>query len=193
MARVLSEHEQNIVNLIKPLRTANYQADYNWDILETSIAKLGAAYGGLELNPDFQRGHVWAPSQQQHFIENCLRGVVGSDGFLIQFNCPDWSELLNVETDLPAGLQCVDGLQRYTAVTEFIKGNVKPFGLTADVLKNTQFSPKRFHMKVAIHSFTRRADLLEHYLSINAGGTPHSANEIERVRGLLELAKGDAA
>ncbi|EJH4818704.1 hypothetical protein LDZ95_23610 [Pseudomonas aeruginosa] len=47
----------------------------------------------------------------------------------------------------------------------------------------------RIHMKIAIHDFTRRADLLDHYLSINAGGTPHSADEIERVRGLLAQAK----
>ncbi|MEN1450680.1 hypothetical protein, partial [Pseudomonas aeruginosa] len=47
----------------------------------------------------------------------------------------------------------------------------------------------RIHMKIAIHDFTRRADLLDNYLSINAGGTPHSADEIERVRGLLAQAK----
>lgn len=185
MARQISDHEQHLISVIKPLATAKWQADYRWDDLERSLAKLGSDYGCLELNPDFQRGHVWTPEQQVHFIENCLRGVVASNGFLIQFNCPEWSDP-NPDTDLPSGLQCVDGLQRYTAVTEFVKGNVKPFGYTAEELQGTQFAVYRFHMKVAVHSFTKRSDLLEHYLAINAGGTPHSPAEIERVRGLLK-------
>ena len=80
---------------------------------------------------------------------------------------------------------CVDGLQRYTAITEFVKGNVKPFGLTAEQLKGTQFSVNRFHVKVAVHNFTQRSELLNHYVSMNSGGTPHSAEEIARVRALL--------
>lgn len=191
MTREISEFEQRALSIIKPLRTAKWQADFRWDRLEDSIASMGNDYGGLELNPDFQRGHVWTPAQQVHFIENCLRGVVASNGFLIQFNSPSWNDDSS-ESDLPPGLQCVDGLQRYTAVTEFVKGNVRPFGFTAQELSRTQFSPIRIHMKVAIHDFTSRADLLDHYLSINAGGTPHSAEEIARVRDLLEQAKAKA-
>ncbi|MFU5648574.1 DUF262 domain-containing protein [Pseudomonas aeruginosa] len=103
---------------------------------------MGKDYDGLELNPDFQRGHVWTPAQQVHFIENCLRGVVASSGLLIQFNSPSWNDDAS-ESDLPPGLQCVDGLQRYTAVTEFVKGNVKPFGFTAKEISRTQFSAMR--------------------------------------------------
>lgn len=187
MAREISEFEQHALSVIRPLRTARWQADYNWDDLEDGLARLANHHGGLELNPDFQRGHVWTLAQQTHFIENCLRGVVASSGFLIQFNCPGWLEDAP-GSDLPPGLQCVDGLQRYTAVTEFMKGNVKPFGFTAEQLFRTQFSPRRIHMKVAVHDFARRADLLDHYLAINAGGTPHSAEELERVRGLLAQA-----
>ncbi len=188
MAREISDFEQQALNIIKPLRAAKWQADFPWHRLERSIANMGADYGGLELIPDFQRGHVWTQAQQTHFIENCLRGVVPSSGLLIQFNSPTWNEDVT-DSDLPPGLQCVDGLQRYTAVTEFVKGNVKPFGFTAEELAGTQFAPARIHMKIAIHDFAYRADLLEHYLSINAGGTPHSAEEIERVRGLLADAK----
>jgi len=188
MVRNTNDLEQQLADIIKPLRTAKWSADYRWDTLERSVTKLGNDYGSLELNPDFQRGHVWTQSQQVYFIENCLRGVVAASGYLLQFNCADFSDE-GADSDLPSGLQCVDGLQRYTAVTEFVKGNIKPFGLAADELAGTCFSPKRMYMKIAIHDFTRRADLLEHYLALNAGGTPHSAEEIERVRGLLAEAK----
>lgn len=180
----MSEQELFLTSIIKPLSTANWQADYRWDKLEDSIGRLAESYGELEMIPDFQRGHVWTQAQQTHFIENCLRGVVASNGYLIQFNCPHWNEV-EPNSDLPTGLQCLDGLQRYTAVTEYVKGNVKPFGLSVTDLDGTRFSSKRMYMKVAIHGFTKRADLLAHYLALNAGGTPHSPAEIERVRGLL--------
>lgn len=188
MARDISEKEQALAALIKPLQTAKWQCDFRWSDMGESIAKMAADYGDLEMCPDFQRGHVWSQDQQVHFIENCLRGVVASNGFLIQFNCPSWGDW-DEPTDLPAGLQCVDGLQRFTAVSDFVKGNIKPFGIDVAELAETPFSPKRFFMKVAVHGFNRRADLLEHYLAINSGGTPHSASEIERVKALLDTAK----
>ena len=192
MSRAISEFEKHALTVIKPLNTAKWQADFSWDTLERDLARFCSRYGELDLNPDFQRGHVWSVDQLTHFIENCLRGVVAGSGYLLQFNCPDWSEGQS-QSDLPPGFQCIDGLQRYTAVTEYIKGNVKPFGFTAEQLSGTQFSPGRFHMKVAVHDFTRRADLLEHYLALNAGGTPHGAEEIERVRRLLAAARLSAS
>lgn len=189
MTRETTSFEKHLHELIRPLRTARWSADYRWDMLETSLAKLGADYGGFELTPDFQRGHVWTPAQQVHFVENCLRGVVPVSGLLIQFNCPQWGDDDDLDSDLPPGLQCIDGLQRYTAITDFVKGNVKPFGLDAEQLIGTPFSPKRLYVKVAIHDFKRREQLLTQYLDLNAGGTPHSAEEIERVRSLLAEAK----
>lgn len=189
MARELTDYEKQLHDLIKPLRTARWSVDVSWAHLERTLADLGVDYGGLELVPDFQRGHVWTPAQQCHYLENCLRGVVPVSGLLIQFNSPQWGDVDVSDTDLPPGLQCVDGLQRYTAITEFVKGNVKPFGLTADQLNGTAFSPKRFYVKIAVHDFTSREQLLAQYLDLNAGGTPHSAEEIARVRALLAEAQ----
>ena len=172
--------------IIRPLRTASYEVDMEWHFFDRQIDNIGADYGGLELNPDFQRGHVWTPSQQQHFIENVLRGVVTSAGFHIQFNCANWDNVDYVG-DLPRGLQCLDGLQRITAVRDFLAGKVKPFGLSATDLAGSRFSPRRgyYRFRVAVHNFERKADLLAHYLDLNAGGTPHSSDELERVRAML--------
>lgn len=191
MARELSQFEMELEKLVNPIAAARWQADYRWDNLERALAELGNDYNGLELCPDFQRGHVWLPEQQVHFIENCLRGIVPSSGLYLQFNSPSWQDVVESETDLPPGLQCVDGLQRYTAITEFVKGNIKPFGFSVEQLKGTQFGANRLHVKVAVHNFTRRSDLLNHYLSINSGGTPHSAEEIARVRALLNETKAE--
>lgn len=187
-AAKLREHKNaEFEAIIRPLRTASYEVDMEWSYFDRQIESIGADYGGLEMNPDFQRGHVWTPEQQQHFIENVLRGVVSSSGFHVQFNCPNWDND-RYNGDLPRGMQCIDGLQRITAVREFLAGNVKPFGLTAKELEGSRFSPKRgsYRFRVAVHNFEKKADLLAHYLDLNAGGTPHSAEELDRVRAMLE-------
>ena len=45
--------------------------------------------------------------------------------------------------------------------------------------------------KLNINTLPTRAAVLQWYLEMNAGGTPHADAEIERVRGLL-AAEGDA-
>ena len=66
----------------------------------------------LELNPDFQRGHVWTEEQQIAFVEFMLRG--GKSAKVIYFNHPGWMD------DWKGNMVCVDGLQRLTACMRFI-------------------------------------------------------------------------
>jgi hypothetical protein len=197
-AALHAEYERNTDRLnaiIRPLRTAQYEVDHEWSRITTALQTYGEDYGMLDMNPDFQRGHVWTPDQQQHFIENVLRGVISTAGFLVQFNCPNWEMADDgYQGDLPRGVQCIDGLQRITAVQDFLDGKVRPFGLGVDDLKSSSFSIKsgRFRFRLAMHNFKMRAELLQHYLDLNAGGTPHGASEIDRVRGLLLEAKKGA-
>lgn len=182
-------HELSL--LIKPLRTAKYEVDHDWRYLEKALEGYGNDYGGLDLNPDFQRGHVWSNDQQRHYIENVLRGVVSSSGFLVQLNCPNWDmDDHEYKGDLPLGMQCIDGLQRITAIQRFIAGEIRPFGLLHSDLNGSRFSMRgsSYRLRVAIHNFKTRADLLQHYIDLNAGGTPHTQEEIDRVRKLRETA-----
>lgn len=180
-----------LARIINPLRTAQYEVDHDWRSFQRALAGYAADYGGIELNPDFQRGHVWTPDQQRHFIENVLRGVISSSGFVVQFNCPNW-ENAAYAGDLPVGFQCIDGLQRITAVQAFMDGTVHPFGLSVEDLNLSGFSMKgsRYRFRLAVHDFQSRAELLQHYLDLNAGGTPHTAAEIARVRSLRDAASG---
>ena len=45
-------------------------------------------YYQLQLNPNFQRGHVWTEKQQMLFVEFLLRG--GKSARVIYFNKPSW-------------------------------------------------------------------------------------------------------
>lgn len=136
----------------------------------------------LDLDPDFQRGHVWTPEQQKAFMEYLLRG--GKYGKVILFNCPAFGKApFNEET---RKMVLVDGKQRLTTVRRFLANELAVF----DGLYLRDFEDQnRFGvfdgLKFNVNDLPARADVLQWYLELNAGGTPHSPQEIERVRALL--------
>ena len=76
---------------------------------------------GLQLNLDFQRGHVWGECRQVAFVEHVLRGGKNN---LIRANHPDWQRNYT-----EGEFVLVDGLQRLIAVLRFVRGEE-----TAEVL-----------------------------------------------------------
>lgn len=178
----------DLTAIVRPLATASYSVDYPWSGCERMLTWLADGSGApVELEPDFQRGHIWSPEQQRHFIENVFRGVVDQAGLSLRFNAPGWET--TPTGDLPATVQCVDGLQRLTAVRRFLTGEVKPFGLPVEAFDRSPFQVRgpsnRFRFRVMVYTFQKRADLLQCYLDLNAGGSPHTEAEIDRVRVLL--------
>jgi len=172
--------------IIQPLPDPRYTVDVGFDYLERQLAGYDSEWGGLNLDPDFQRGHVWSETQRSAYIEGVFRGTVGDSQRIIQFNAPHWNDD-NHSGDLPNEIQIVDGLQRLTTIRMFMAGELRAFGMLVHDFDESSYSLKRstFRLKFAIHNFVWRRDLLQYYLHINAGGTPHSASEIERVKSLL--------
>jgi len=172
--------------IINPLMKSKYETNIHWRNIDAALAGYEQDYGLVELNPDFQRGHVWTENQQISFIENHLRGALPSSTYVIQFNCPNWDNY-NYNGELPRGFQCIDGLQRMTAIKRFLSGEIKVFGtLACEDLNYSSFAiGSTTCITFAVYCFTRKRDLLEHYLAFNAGGTPHSEEEINRVRKMI--------
>src|SRR6266568_3834517 len=109
-------------NDIKPLtRCSNYKVDIGWGYLLEYMEEHMKEYG-LELNPDFQRGHVWTEEQQVKYVEYGLRdgAMTGKD---LYFNCPGWNRGSRIGPYV-----CVDGLQRLTAVTRFLRNEIPAYG-----------------------------------------------------------------
>ncbi|WP_370630743.1 hypothetical protein [Vogesella sp. XCS3] len=119
-------------------------------------------------------------------MEGFFRGTVGNNQRIIQFNATHWKDD-NHGGDLANEIQIVDGLQRLTAIRMFMSGRLSAFWMVVDDFADSSFNPRRqsYWVKFAIHAFTHRRDLLRYYLDINAGGTPHSKDEIDRVSSLL--------
>lgn len=127
---------------------------------------------GLDMNPDFQRGHVWTEDQQIAYVEFLLRG--GKSGRDIYFNHPGW--MRNWKGDFVL----VDGLQRITAFLRFLRNEIKAFGyLRKEFEDDLNFADPTF--RVHINTLQTRAEVLRWYLEMNSGGTPHSQAEIDRV------------
>jgi hypothetical protein len=152
-----------------------YEVDVAWTSLERTIAHhVDDEY--LDLNPDFQRGHVWTPGQRTAYVEYILRG--GEGGKLLSFNRSGW---LGSGPEGP--YQIIDGLQRLTTARMFMRDEVTAFGSPLSGFVGRL----RFHIgfKWRVYELPTRADVLRYYLAMNSGGTPHPESEIQRVRALL--------
>jgi len=156
-----------------------YCVHVSWSYLEKQLSEWESYPGGLELEPDFQRGHVWTELQQTKFVEYGLRGGLEQSGSMILFNCSDWGDQMSEP------IQCVDGLQRLTAVRRFLANEIKAFGsYFREFEDRLRVIEPRFQFLV--NNLPDRAAVLKWYLELNSGGTVHSDEEIARVGRLLE-------
>lgn len=130
----------------------------------------------LQLCPDFQRGHVWSEDQQISFMEYFLRG--GTSGKDIYFNHPGWMGSFDGDFVL------VDGLQRLNAALAFVRDELLVFGARCSEYDLLPMTDTCFNFHVA--RLQTRVEVLQWYVDFNVGGTPHAAEEIERVRQLIK-------
>lgn len=173
--------------LFQPLRTPIHSTSLelkfieNW--LETQSKDIS---NGVDLTPDFQRGHVWSQDQQIHFVYNLLRGGLDQSVLTLQFNCPSWRLDHVADSDLLDQMVILDGLQRLTSLRTFVAGG---FLVNGVAFCDLPLAVKRSHITVQMYDFQYRKELLQFYLDLNGGGIAHSQSELDRVRALLEDAR----
>lgn len=148
----------------------------DWSFLEQQLEHWSRY--GLDLDPDFQRGHVWTPQQQVAYVEYQLRG--GQSGKDIYFNQARWN----------TPIQLVDGKQRLAAVRRFLNDEITAFGLKRSEYEDDVSWEHGFIFY--LNDLKSRQDVLQWYLDMNTGGTQHSDDEIASVRLLLEQARATA-
>lgn len=170
---------------IKTFPLCPYRCDVPWSDLERHIASAERdRIGFLDLNPDFQRAHVWTPEQQTSYVEYILRG--GTSGRELYFNCPRYAQ---GSVDGPYVI--VDGKQRLEAVRAFMRDDIPAFGYyRSDYSDRPDILIARFSWNIA--GLRTRAEVLEWYLNFNAGGTVHTDAELNKVRELLRAAQQPA-
>lgn len=138
----------------------------------------------VDLDPDYQRGHVWNESQKRKYMGFILQG---GEGLPIVINLPNgWGGESEV----------IDGKQRITAICEWLTNAV-----SAELADGSEVWYRDFTDEVDLRLLNNtlrirfgfvqldRAGVLDYYLRLNNGGTVHSDEEIEKVRKLLREQK----
>jgi len=156
-------------------RTPTYKVNMPWDGLERTIQRYTKEYG-LNLDPEFQRAHVWTEEQQVRYVVYILRQ--GASGRDIYFNHPGWMR------GMKGQMLLVDGKQRLEAVRSFLRGDLELMGgyRFGDFTDSLPFSADFiFH----VNDLKTYAAVLRWYIDLNQGGTVHTDAEIAKVRELL--------
>lgn len=165
-------------NSIPPFtRTASYEVDVPWSMLEQTLKRFAEDPGPLELDPDFQRGHVWTPDKQVRYVEYILRG--GKSSRDIFFNHPTWMK------SFKGVMQLVDGKQRLEAVRRFLRDDLVVF----NQWRLSDFEdrlPHSLQFRFHVNDLPTRHQVLQWYLDLNDGGVAHSELELDLVRELLK-------
>lgn len=133
---------------------------------------------GLEMNPEFQRGHVWTIEQQIKYVEFILSG--GQTGRDFYFNKKHLYSNQNAINEYV----CVDGLQRTTALQKFINNEIKVFNQYYNDF-DRRLNKIEYTVSIYINELKTDKEIFTWYIQFNDGGTIHSKKEIKRVKDLL--------
>lgn len=107
-----------------------------------------------------------------------MRG--GKSARVIYFNSPNW----NYQYTDADELVCVDGLQRITAALAFLHNEIPAFGHYYSEYEDKM--PFEVDFIFNVNDLKTRAEVLQWYIEMNTGGTPHTNKEIEKVKHLLQ-------
>ncbi len=181
--KVLSMKLTRFRDIPEFVRDGSWEANYPPDSLLEFIDECTEGRGGeqkLDVDPDFQRGHVWTTDQQVAWLEFFFRG--GKTGRTIYLNNPGW------QSSYTGDFVLVDGKQRIEALRAFFGNKIKIFGSYRREFTDKP-SISQHTMKLNVNTLKTRKEVLQWYLGYNAGGVNHAPEEIARVYKLLEAEK----
>jgi len=170
---------KNFSEIPQLTKGAPYKVNMAWDYIEDWLRLENETAKGysIDLDPSFQRVHVWDDVRRVRYVEYILRG--GLSGKDLYFNHPNWM------SSFKGTLVLVDGKQRLEAVRKFMNNEIPAFGT---LLKD--YSGRLPMMKcdfiVNVNNLKTTAEVLQWYIDLNAGGVAHTDGEIEKVRVMLK-------
>jgi hypothetical protein len=156
------------------IRSGTYEVNVQWKYLLESSYFIDPPK--LDLNPDFQREHVWDNNKRIKYLEFILRG--GKSSKIIYLNCPGWMN------NFKGPFEVVDGKQRLESVIRFLNNEIPIFG--NNFLKDFEDKlPLSADLIFNVNNLETREEVLQWYLDLNSGGVVHTEEELSRVKQLL--------
>lgn len=139
----------------------------------------------LNMDPDYQRGHVWTRDQQVAFVGYFLSGGPVPNIWIQRYD----SARTGGRQYHELAIEVLDGKQRLTALQAWMDGKIPARLVNGDVIWSADLSTVdwRFCRGIKINYVDlTRAEQLNLYVNLNAGGTPHSPDEIARVEAMIQ-------
>lgn len=169
---------------IPSLIQVNGGVSVNLNEVQGTLDRWEKSYG-LDLNPEFQRGHVWNLETKIKFVEFMLRGGVTRS---LLFNSPAYAgDRHEKHSDLPETIVLVDGKQRLTALMEFADNKLPVF--SGNYLRDFD-KPDNLLRRVTVYYQVNRLqtsrELCQWYLEMNEGQVAHTEAELQKVRDMIE-------
>lgn len=171
----LEEYVVKLKDLNKATSIGQYQISVHFNYIETTILDFEEK-DGLQLNPDFQRGHVWTKEQQVSFIEFIINNPTKRQ--ILYFNISDWGN---------EDMVLVDGLQRLTALRLFLSDRLEVYGKKFTEFEDHKIFNGKYFIEFNVNNLQTRKEVLKWYIEINKGGTPHTDEELDRVSSMLAV------
>ena len=121
-----------------------------------------------KVTPQFQRSNdKWSKGMQKRFIENLLMGAKTE---LLLFKMAEFEDS-----------KIIDGLQRTTAIIDFLNGDIKPFGYQFDELKEYLRQFPNHNLVIKIYTFDTWEEVGRFYIDMNENIT-HSSEDIQKAK-----------
>jgi hypothetical protein len=149
---------------------------------QTSLSSFDSIvyHFGLDLNPDYQRGHVWTMEDKVKLIDSIFKGV-------------DIGKFVFIRRDYGTDehlYEILDGKQRLTAIMEFREDRFRYNGLLYSELHPHDQSHIEFYsIATADVSNPTKEQIYNYFLKLNTGGKPMDVAQLEKVAKLLEEEK----
>jgi len=159
--------------------TGHYRINTHVSMLKGTIDRYIKEYG-LNLDPDFQRGHVWNMKQRVAYVEFILQGGKTNP---IYFNHTAWMKSMDGE------MVIVDGKQRLTSLLMFLNDEFTVFkNLDKEGVGYyaSEFDYIPDNIEIVINDLPTRKQVLQWYLQMNKGNVAHTEDELSLVEKLLE-------
>ena len=166
--RILDKIQESVPN-------CSYHVDVGIGTLERHIEQYS-----IDLDPVYQRGHVWTELQEELFVGAFLENNNSMPPFWMNWTGPHH-----------ASSEVVDGKQRIKACRRWLKGEIIarcPCGI--DIwhkdLDDVDRTGLLFNFSMSWNFVDLSpVEVMKFYLRLNAGGTIHSPKELDKVRKLI--------
>lgn len=164
-------------------RAGSWECGFPFDRVWKQLEEWKIDYQA-DLDPDFQRAHVWTEDQQIAWLEFFFRG--GKTGRVIYMNCPEFGGGKHGKDAKDPGMVLVDGKQRLEALRRFMDNEIEIFG---SLYRDFEDGPTMVYgvLKINMNDLPTRAEVIQWYIEMNSGGTPHTEAELAKARELLYI------